>query len=441
MAGWRNWVALVVLSAGIFCQDSGPAGSTVTGWTLGNGLRVRLVTAPTPGEVAVLLSIQGAGALAEPPGLPHLAELTRCAILLAKRNEPADRLLVPRWMSAGSDSETTPSSMSFDIRPKPSEVRLALRVLANGFFDPEFDPATIERLKGEAREAVEFSESDQRMDPLGKVAWSPCKQIAFHSASIVRFKNVAPEVNATAVAAFIRRTFRTERAMLTVVGDFDPVATKRWVEESFGKTATGSRPVAESRPAMTGGQLRGSWDVASHRFFMMWPGAPFADRAYPALEILADEMSLRLASSPEVGVLLREETWPSVVADACGFLVVQAPLRAEKGGPLLAAEIAKLLEALAKDPLQALEQRKQTIRVESGTGALHVGAARLAPNAPLDSRMLVERRRMLFTLRCGEPPERYLARVDAVTADDIHAAIKAWLPPEKATILTIAGKE
>jgi hypothetical protein len=89
---------------------------------------------------------------------------------------------------------------------------------------------------------------------------------------------------------------------------------------------------------------------------MMWPGAPLADKAYPALEILADEMSLRLVSSPEVRVLLREETWPSVLADACGFFVVQAPLRAEKGGPLLAAEIAKLMEVLAKDPLQSLNE-------------------------------------------------------------------------------------
>jgi predicted Zn-dependent peptidase len=437
VAGWRCWVSWVALGACMSCQDSRPAYASGTEETLANGLRLRLVPATTPGECGLLLRVQGAGAFSETAGLPHVARLTGRALLWAKRNDPAERELVKTWV--GAESAAPPSSLSFEFQPKSSELRSALGVLANAFFHPDFDPATIERLKSDSRDEVAFLEDGSRQsDSLGPLAWSACKQIAFHSASSVRFKEIAPEVNAAAIASFIRRTFRPERTMLTLVGDFDRAAAKRWVEESFGKPRAAPPPVAESRPRLKAGHIRGSWDVAGHQFFMMWPGAPLADRSYPALELLAAVMSLRftlsgaatpLLSSDEPGVYL------SAVADASGFFVVHAPLRSEKNGRLLAAEVVKMLDVLAKDPLRDLAETKDLIRKSSGT------APRPAADVPLDLRVVDEHWRMEFTLRCGEAPERYLVRLDAVTPDDVHAAIKQYLTPETATIVTIAGKE
>jgi hypothetical protein len=48
---------------------------------------------------------------------------------------------------------------------------------------------------------------------------------------------------------------------------------------------------------------------------------------------------------------------------------------------------------------------------------------------------------MRATLAWDQSPEDYCARTDKVGAEAIKAAVRTWLAPDKAAVVTIAGKE
>ena len=104
------------------------AGDEPTGFTMPNGLRVRLV--PIPGEkgVAVLLGVR-AGFFDEPSGSPHLAHVTEHLVVFASPPRGDEGKAVARWYGAGkANAETLPGFMYFDLHIEPDELDTALRV-------------------------------------------------------------------------------------------------------------------------------------------------------------------------------------------------------------------------------------------------------------------------------------------------------------------------
>ena len=216
--------------------------------------------------------------------------------------------------------------------------------------------------------------------------------------------------------------------MLAVIGDFDAPSARRTIESLFARPAISeSRPA--SRPSLRPGSFEGFWDVRSHQLFMFWPAPSPPEKSHPAMSLLAPLLRSALKRSSEIA---KEVLEVKVHEDAGGFFVIQTPLRTQTSGSDVAREIGKVLGTIAADPLRYLDATKDELR----SGWLIPDLA----SAPMEVRSRCPRS------PARDPPDRRVSR-DVRGArrgrhpDDIHAAIKTYLAPEKATIVTIAGKE
>jgi predicted Zn-dependent peptidase len=434
-------LATCLATAGL-AQDSAPASRPASrpavALTLEHGLKLRVVPIDLPGQIAVLVIVNGAGILSEPGGAPHLAHVSEHAVFHCA----GDAKLVGSWFSQGrANAETLPELMYFDAYPSRAELEAALRIAflrAIGAFTIA-DPI-VQREKPVALAEVRQLEAARTAssDLLGKFAWSAFVQIGVHRAADAPFVRFTETITSEDVQGFCATRFRPDRATIVVVGDVDPVAVEDTLGGLFDEVTMVLEPAAAPRPAIRAGSFEGSWDVASHQFFMAWPAPPATDPAHPALTLLAQLLNLRIPMSAPI----RKEALAGglALADVGGLFVVQMPLRAKDGGPAVATEVRKLLDDLANDERgpRALKGLKSNVRMSAGLGPI-----RYPPHLPrkILAHANQELARARATLAWGQPPEEYCARVDAVTAADVRAAIRQHLAAEKAAIVTIAGRE
>jgi len=244
---------------------------------------------------------------------------------------------------------------------------------------------------------------------------------------------MGPAVTPAAIEAFHDRTFRPERAMLSVVGTVDAAAVRKIVETRFGRKPRSARPALDSRPTPNPGVADGTWDLASHQLLMLWPLPPAAEKSRPALEIVAQDLPKKMSNSGEVARLAKNARGNDhlVRADAAGFFSVQLPLRCKTDGPALAREVSRLLTTIAYDPA------RNPVLARAGFEYGRAAGMTIPPTMV----PALEHNRVRKTLAWGESVDAYCDRIGRLTADDVHSAIKQYLTPDKATIVTIAGKE
>jgi predicted Zn-dependent peptidase len=439
----KGGVLAWLLVAGCLAQEPAPESRATSRppveFRLTAGVRVRLVPIGLPGEVAVILGIHGAGMLAEPAGVPHLAHISEHAIFHSIGHDEGGKL-VDEWLAEGrANAETLPDLMYFDLSPPAGAVGSAIAIQYRRFTGGYATPAVMDREIPRALSEVTGLEAarTERRDLLGKFAWSAFTQIALRGTTDVPFKEKTLEIGWGMVDAFRQRTFYPGSAMLTVVGDIDPDEVRSMINPSW--TGQQREHKAERRPALRPGSLKGSWDVASHQFFMAWEAPPPADRAHPALTVFSRVLAGSLMASADLRRLTRGVA--AAEADAGGLFVIHVPLKSPARGEDAAAEIRKIIAAFGSDgaPSRAITGAQAAVRELAGL----VPKVTYPPNIP--RKILVhanlELWRMRATLAWDQAPEDYCARADKIGAADIKAAIKTWLAPDKAAIVTIIGKE
>jgi hypothetical protein len=439
---------LILSSAFCTAQEPAPesraASRAAVEYKLESGLRVRLVPIDLPGELAVILGVRGAGILAEPSGAPHLAHISEHGIFHSLEQDPAHGKLVAKWFSEGrANAETLPDLMYFDLTPPadvaggartPIEIQ-RLRFIGSG----SAPPAVMEREITAALSEVTSLEGKQTddYDFLGKFAWSAFTQVALHGANVVPFKEKSSEISWKMVENFREQTFYPGNAMLTVVGDIDPEAVRGMINPNWLPKQRQNK--AQRPPALRPGAVKGTWDVASHQLFMAWPAPPPAEKAHPALTLYANVLSGALVSSSQLRKLGRGPA--AVQGDFCGFFTIQLPLKSAERGDDAAAEIAKVMAGMTggRTVAASLKGARSAVRSLSGIG----DKIEYPPGMPRKILLHgnLELWRMRATLAWDQSPEDYCARVDKVGADEILSAVKIWLAPEKAAIVTIAGKQ
>ena len=414
-----------------------------------HGLRVRIVPLDLPGEIGVILGMKGAGILSEPMGAPHVAHISEHVLFHSmgskyeRREESPIAKLVDQWFAEGrANAETLPELMYFDIYPKSSDLVTALTVqIARGL--GTVDTRVLEREKPIALSEVTGLEASRtaQIDPLVKFAWCPFTQAAMHGLNDVPLHEFTSYLTPDSIRAFCLSTrFRLDRAMLVVFGDVDPLI----VEDELGAALDKMTIVLRSDPLpnqpINPGAVKATWDVASHQFFMAWPAPPPSDPAHPALSLLAQLLQQRLGFSPAISKLKRQPLL--VYSDLSGLFVIQSPLKSKDDGDAFAVEVRKAIDALAADEgaLGALKNARANLRASAG---ILTGPMQYPPALPrkIIAHTNVEIARMRAAFAWDQSPEDYGARADKVTGPEIKAAMKTWLAPEKAAIVTIVGKE
>lgn len=221
-----------------------------TEYTLANGLRVRLVPHSGEDQAIVLLGVR-AGILEEPAGLPHLAHVTEHLTVfdVALGGEK----LAPEWLRKNkSNGETLPDLMYFDLDVAPGDVDEALRVQASRLEGAEFSRETLLREIPRTLSEMDFVERSE-FPVAGKFALVPFVQAALHGRTDVPIRVQTHKITVDDVRRFHERTFRPDRAMVVVVGEFDLAAACKSIETHFGglvqrRSRACPFPVTERRP-------------------------------------------------------------------------------------------------------------------------------------------------------------------------------------------------
>lgn len=402
-------------------------------FALANGLRVRLVPGGDPGKVGLLLGVR-AGFLDEPAGVPHVAHVTEHLATFAPRGAELARA-VARWVPQGqANAETLADFMYFDLQVPADELALALRVQAGRFSADDFTAELLAREVPRTLSEIDFVERSALGGP-AKFALAPFVQVALHNnpvAAPIRARTRAMTLDQ--VRAFHRRTFRPDRAILVVIGDFDPAAVRPEITKAFGAIPRPDKapPV---RPALRAGDHKATWDVKTRHLLLAWP-APTSDHAdHPALTLAAQELQTRLWWD---GELQKRTKIPLVSNDQEGMFLVNVQLKPDADPAAVKAKLLERVAALADSKklpddavTRALAQfRTQTEPPDLTKGRIPKGMSKIL------IMLNAELQRLRWEIVCNDLTA-YTQRLAETKPEAVRAAAARHLAADKACVVQL----
>jgi WD40 repeat protein/predicted Zn-dependent peptidase len=422
---WKGVIAVLatlgVALLGIFLGQAPDAGPT--SFVLPNGLRVRLVPEPDPGEVSLLLAVP-AGILNEGKGQAHLAHITEHATVFDLADAPLAGK-VERWHRKGEvNAETLGEFMYFDLSCTRDELPAALAIEAARLGNVKYTAATLEREIPRALAEVEHL--IQQPDAMGKFALVPFAQAAFHAQTKVPFRRQTEKIGIDDVRSFHDRWFRVDSSVLIVVGDFDVAQTRKVIEDRFGSLAKPKDPLP-SRPALTPGKRRVQWDVPKRHWFISWPLPQVDSPDYAALHLVSQVLQGRLANSP-----------PLVQNDFDRVLVVGCEAPTEESFDALRKQVVAEVDRLAQPGgLDEMELRSCCNELEEYFLKTDLDQVPLPPGISRTmARGNVELQRLSVEIVAGDF-DRFLTKMKAVSPEAAAAAVRKWLAADRACIVEV----
>jgi zinc protease len=244
------------------------------------------------------------------------------------------------------------------------------------------------------------------------------------------------------VNKFFSTYYTPDNAVLSIAGDFEPAAARRFVEAHFGPIPRGAgKP---SLPDMSLPPVFGQWkrevvpdDIMLPRLFLAFRSPAFGSAEYFAASVCGAVLGLRNGSRLRRR-LVRER---QIAAEASAFT-----FDLSKGADLL------VVDAVAR-PGVAAEQLEQEVAYEidlvqrDGVDDVEVARAKAVINTMFVSSLqeAAERadRLSMFATYFGEPsrvndePDRY----QAVTTDDVNAFVRARLGDDNRASLLYVPRE
>jgi predicted Zn-dependent peptidase len=427
-------ITLAALAVCLIATAEGRAADEPSAYALSNGLRVRLVPLKGEKEICVLLGVK-AGFCAEPAGLPHVAHVAEHLVVFGFAAGSDDGKTAERWFREGkANGETLPGFMYFDLHVEPGELEPALRVQAARLAGPGFDAAILTREVPRALGEIEFLERSARFGP-AKFAFSAFVQAALHGQTEVPLKARTRALTVDDVRRFHAATFRADRAVLVVVGGFDPSAARQAIAAAFSAIP---RPIAAAvdRPSVRAGDVTAHWDVATRHMIIGWPTPPADTPAHAALTVAADALSTRLMTDPALAPL---GTMPWVTNDVAGLFLIN--VQAKRAADLdalksrLLDQVARLATPEGLTPLQGLVARREVLETirPGGSGLLFALSGQKT-----NLRTNLELQRLGKELGWGDiDVDAYARRVEAVEPGAVRAAVARSLTPEKAAVVRV----
>lgn len=399
-------------------------------YVLDNGIRVRLVLQPGDNQALVILGVR-AGFLEEPAGRPHLAHITE-HLTVFDLNAPLGASAQARFEAGKANGETLADLMYFDLQANPEQLREAIEIQAARLNAVVYSQQTLARELPRALGEIDFVERAQ-FPSAGKFALAPFTQAAFHGATDVPLKALSRQISVEDVKAFHDRNFLADRAMLIIVGEFDPLAARKVIAERLGAIP---RPMPRApRPPLKPGERKVAWDVATSHVVMGWP-IPAADHEdHPALTLaslaLFERLMFQLGAS---GTAL-----PSI-NDVEGVFLVNVQARPAVELNIIKDKVAAALASLpAGFSDSSLERSRRTfaqlMMIDTDLSKV-VLPARVSRTM---ARANIEIQRMAKSLVWGDF-DAYRKRLEAVKPEAARLAARRYLAPELGAVILIEPK-
>ena len=407
---------------------------------LANGVGLFVLTRRDLPKVTGTISMPG-GRINEPRSLAGLAGLAADMMGRGTKRRSASEFeaeadRIGADMGAGAGTEAL--SVSFSCLTE--HLRPTLDLTADLLLHPAFLEEELERIVPLRLDALRQS----RADP-GSVARRIVRRTAFsrrHPYGWGGDETTLPAIRTTDLAGFHENGFVPDRASVVVCGDLDPDRAVAVLDEFFGGWAAAGRPdpaPAADPPAAKTGVLLHGMGVPSPQAVVCWrkqgPPRQAADRyaLRMALFILGGGFSSRL------NLNLRERMGATygAFAGTRGFsrrslLTASASLNIEQAEPAI-RELLSEVEGLAsgRRPVRLRELRAAKLAMKRAYAQHFETLAGV-------------RGVITGILRRGEPMSwirEYLARIEAVTRDEVAEAAARYLGREGSALVVVGHEE
>ncbi|OYV73277.1 MAG: hypothetical protein B7Z72_02855, partial [Gemmatimonadetes bacterium 21-71-4] len=178
------------------------------------------------------------------------------------------------------------------------------------------------------------------------------------------------------IAEFFRTYYTPDNAVISIAGDFEPIAVKAWIAEYFGEIPRGETP--RIRPRMEVAPTFGRWlreevpdDVALPRLFLAFRSPVFGSEAYYAASICGAVLGMRSGSRLHRRLVREREIAAEVQAftydlpTGADLLVVDATARPGVAAAALHDAVAEEVDALRRDGVTAEDVSRAMALVET----------------------------------------------------------------------------
>jgi predicted Zn-dependent peptidase len=412
----------------------GPPGTAQETFSLvANGMQVRL--APRRGEkkVAVLLLVR-AGFFAEPAGKPHLAHLTEHLVVFSGPEGSDEARAVQRWYEQGkANAETLAPLMYFDLEVDSTELEPALRVQAERLVRAQFTPEVLAREIPRTLAELDFMEHNEQSST-AKMALTAFSQAVFHGKNDVAIRAVTRAFTVDDVRAFYQRTFRADRALLCVAGDFETAEARRAIEKTFGAIPKPKEPLP--LPARPEAGLRDvHWDLATSNLVIGWPAPPPSDLDHAALTLASGLLTQQLFSDPQ---LMATAKSPVATNDSDVFFLVNLQAKNNASLDKLRARVEEIVASLATpEGLNDAQVKSAAIEYAGMFKGIDLDAISLPPGmskfmALANLELQTGTKALVWGDLAG-----YARRMSALKPAAVRAAVKRCLDPKAALVVRI----
>jgi zinc protease len=398
---------------------------------LDNGLTI-LVKENRAAPVAAVLAHVNIGYFNEPDRWNGLSHVIEHMFFKGTRKRPGKEQIAEEVRAIGGsiNASTSYDTTTYYITVPSTNVERAIEVQADTFLGSLFDE---EELAKEIE--VIIQESKQKRDNPGAMLLETMYARAYDRHRIRRWRIGSDEIlrsfRRDDILAFIDQTYRPENIVLSIVGDVDAgrvldAVAREWAGMPRGELRRETSPEEPDRAEFRYHQMRGEIQQRLLEFGFHAPGLLEADA--PALSIagalLSDGRSSRLYRALKEERRLVNSVWAGY--DGYGALGIFTMGAETTDDDPLACEQALFTEIdrLVTEPVNAEELQRVKTRVESrrlyGQEEVLGMARNLAAYETLGDYRL---------------SDEMLARLQAVTGDDVQRIVEHYIRPERATLV------
>lgn len=374
---------------------------------------VRVYVDPMPSLETVALGVWAhAGAVderAEEHGVAHLLE----HMAFKGTDKRSARRIAEEIESVGGylNAATSHQRTGYYIRVLKEDVELGLDILSDILQHPKFNADELAK-----EQDVIVQEIGEAADTPDDVVFEMLQDAAWEGHALARSILGTPETvreqSPQSLRAFMERHYRPDALIIAAAGKIDADEFTTLTEKYFGGVGEKREGAARTTPAFRGGLRHDAREIEQTHLALAFPGASSRDGDFFATRIFADILGGGMSS--RLFQTIREDRGLaySVYAFADGFEqcgLTGAYVAADDDQIPQAAKLIRAeMEDLAERPTQEEIDRTRAMLRAAMMMSLENPAARIENASG-----------QLFTLGHTLTPDEIMARLDAVTIDDV----------------------
>lgn len=404
---------------------------TIEQTTLENGLRVVTWALPGLETAAVGLTID-TGSRFEAPEVNGVAHMLEHMVFKGTRRRSARRIAEEIEAVGGQLNAFTGRDItSFYARVLADDLPLGLDMVADLVTEPLLDPDELTRERD-----VVLQELGQAIDTPDDIVFDHLYAAAFREQGLGRAvlgtEASIARIDRIALVDWLGRQYRAGSMVLTAAGKVDHAAIVALARDRLGGIPAGMRAGAALSDAVLGGEHRDERALEQVQVALALPGPHYTDPDYYPLMLfgtaLGGGMSSRLFQDVREarGLVYSIYSYVSPYADT-GYFGVSLATGEELAHEATARTMATMAETAAG--LDAAELARAKAQVKAG----------LLMGLESCTGMIEQMARQVLLIGRVAPTAEIVARIDAVTVEQVRAGARRMLAQADALALATVG--